>query len=87
MKTRIRILKMNGEFESTRHYGFAYLAWYEQEFVKVYGRIISDDKISLDRKKYLISVVLTKIMIREIEWSLIIEQQEVIKKFFTYWKE
>lgn len=87
MKTRIRILRVRGEFYSAQRYGLTYLAWYEQELVRLYEKILTDKKILKSTKKHLISVVLAKILIREIEWFIIIDQQKIIEQFFTYWKD
>lgn len=87
MKIRIKALKTHGEIHTAEQYGFAYLAWYEQELIKVYKKMMLHKRLSLDNNKHLVFIILTKIIVREIEWSMIIEQQEIMKKFFDYWKD
>lgn len=68
LKQKIRLMQTSEDFERAFQYGFTGLMIYEQELVRVYEKITSDKEITLERKRHILSWILSNLRTREIEW-------------------
>lgn len=70
MEIKIRMIRADGDYNTASQYGLVCLFLYEQELLKAYKWIDSDEHLPIDEKKDTLLQVLSRMRIREIMWLM-----------------
>lgn len=70
MEMKIRMIRADGDYDRASQYGLVCLFLYEQELLKAYKWMDSDENLPMDEKKDAILWVLSRMRIREIMWLM-----------------